>query len=1131
MTPAPNPSEPPERGGPESERRVCSVLFADLVGFTTLSESRDPEEVRELLGRYFDVSRTVIGRYGGVVEKFIGDAVMAVWGTPVAEEGDAERAVRAALDLVEAVADLGSEVHAPELCARAGVVTGEVAVTLGATGQGMVAGDAVNTAARVQSAADPGAVLVDEGTYRLVRSSVSFETTGAHDLKGKAEAVELWRADRVMSGVGGAQRVDGLEAPFVGRDAELRLVKELFHACVERRTPRLLSVTGGAGLGKSRLGWEFEKYIDGLASTVRWHRGRCLSYGEGVAFWALVEMVRQRMDIAEDDLPAVAAEKFESGLVRWVPDREDRDYIAPRLGQLLGIAGHSSGPDLAQDELFAGWRLFFERLAAETPVVLLVEDLQLADTGLLDFFEHLLDWARDVPVFVLTLARPDLETRRAGWGLGRRNSSTIALDALGDGSMEALLDGLVPGMPASAKDTIAAQAEGVPLYAVETVRMLIDRDVVQPVEGVYRLVGSVGELTVPATLQSLLAARLDALDPDSRMLVADAAVLGGTFPRESLVAVSGRPADEVDRLLSELVRAEVLGIWAERLSPQRGQYGFVQTMLRQVAYDTLSRRERKARHLAVARHMQDNIGAGGDELPEVVAAHLLDALRAVPGDLDVPELRVTTAQMLTQAGERAVRAGAPASAARAFTSAAQLYEQAGSAEDEVVGAERLQQAATALEAVNSDQSAILHERAADIYRRHGRIRDAAGADTQRARALRRLGRIDEARAPLQSALSVLEAEPDDLTVRALAEAATLEIFAGGDLKLADRLSAKAFAYAQAHDAGDAVMADLCVVRGLLFVFSSRTVEAAAYLREGIRRGESAQRSDLTARAMLNLADLLAAEDPRAAVTLSRGSVERCLRVGDNFSLSVALYNLAQGLIFLGDWGEAQAVIDSISDNEHLGGDAFVEVIQVMLSALRGDAEHADLRLRAMRDAWVDSDDLQATSARDMCEAALAAAKGDHEQALTHAWTVVSAYGTGRGDPIRWSWSVAADAALALGDLEAAQRAVDWLDALPPGHVEPLLRAERLRITARLLDQRQDPAAADVFERAVGALRQVGSPYHLALGLLDHAGHLAGDNPVAAAPLAEEAGEIARTLGAPWLARRADQLGTVSTLTR
>ena len=251
------------------------MLFGDLVGFTPLSESRDAEEVRELLSRYFEECRVVIGRYGGTVEKFIGDAVMAVWGVPVAHEDDAERAVRAGLELVQVVAAMGEDVGAPGLAMRVGVVTGEVAVTVGATAEGMVAGDAVNTAARVQSAAAPSQVWVDETTRSLSAAAISFSDAGEHALKGKALPVRLWQARDVVAEVGGGQRVDGLEAPLTGRTRELRLFKELFHAAVESGRPRLVVMDGDAGIGKSRLMWELEKYIDGLTADVRWHRGRC----------------------------------------------------------------------------------------------------------------------------------------------------------------------------------------------------------------------------------------------------------------------------------------------------------------------------------------------------------------------------------------------------------------------------------------------------------------------------------------------------------------------------------------------------------------------------------------------------------------------------------------------------------------------------------------------------------------------------------------------------------------------------------------------------------------------------------------------------------------------------------------
>src|SRR2546421_3771488 len=259
LTSAPAASAPVQQtiAAPASERRLVSVLFADLVGFTALSELRDAEEVRELLSRYFDLCRRLIGLYGGVVEKFIGDAVMAVWGTPVATEDDAERAVRAALDVVAAVSALGDEVDAPGLRARAGVLTGETAVNVGAVGEGMVAGDLVNTASRIQSVAEPGSVFVGDATRRATEQVIAYEPAGEHELKGKQERVPLWRAQRIVSARRGEVTSDGLEAPFIGRERELRQLKELFHACSEERKAHLVSITGVAGIGKSRLAWEF----------------------------------------------------------------------------------------------------------------------------------------------------------------------------------------------------------------------------------------------------------------------------------------------------------------------------------------------------------------------------------------------------------------------------------------------------------------------------------------------------------------------------------------------------------------------------------------------------------------------------------------------------------------------------------------------------------------------------------------------------------------------------------------------------------------------------------------------------------------------------------------------------------
>src|SRR5439155_25240288 len=371
-------------------------------------------------------------------------AVMAVWGTPVAREDDPERAVRAALDLVDAVVAMGSEVGAQGLRARAGVLTGEAAVTLGATDQGMVAGDIVNTAARIQSVAPPGGVLVGEDTRRATEEAIAYEDAGVYELKGKSEPIALWRAVRAVAGRRGALRTPGLEAPFVGRDAEFRVVKELFHAAVEQRRPHLVTVVGQAGIGKSRLSVELEKYVDGLASTTAWHRGRCLAYGDGVAYWALAEMVRMRAGIVEGEPPDPARTKLTAALDLYATDPEERPWVEPRVAHLLGLEDRSG---FDREELFAAWRLFFERISDRYPTVMVFEGMQWADAALLDFIDHLMERFPQRPLFVLALARPELAERRPGWGVGKRNFTSTALQPLSARAMRDMLDGLAPGLP------------------------------------------------------------------------------------------------------------------------------------------------------------------------------------------------------------------------------------------------------------------------------------------------------------------------------------------------------------------------------------------------------------------------------------------------------------------------------------------------------------------------------------------------------------------------------------------------------------------------------------------------------------------------------------------------------------
>ncbi len=629
-----------------AERRLVSVLFADLVGFTPFAEERDAEDVRETLSHYFELATEVVGRYGGAIEKFIGDAVMAVWGAPTAREDDAERSVRAALDLVDAVRVLGAGIQA-----RAGVLTGEAAVTLGATNQGMVAGDLVNTAARLQSIAQPGTVLVGEATMRAASAAIAFEEAGDQALKGKASPVPAYRALRVVAQRGGGGRSDLPEPPFVGRDEELRLLKDLIATTGRDRRTRLVSITGPGGIGKSRLAWELEKFIDGISETIYWHRGRSPAYGDGITFWALGEMVRRRAGLAETDDEAVTRERIKATVVQYVPADDDRRWVEPALLTLLGLEPAPAG---GRDVLFAAWRIFFERIAELSTTVMLFEDLQWADSGLLDFIEQLLEWSKNVPLIVVTLARPEIFDRRPDWGKETRNLTRLALEPLSDDAMRLLLDGFVPGLPEAAIRAILAQADGMPLYAVETVRTLVADGRLLRDGDAYRPIGELGELTIPDTLRSLIASRLDALEPVDRSLVADASVLGQSFSVAGLTAVSGQAADLLEPRLRALVRRELFDVEVDPRSPERGLYRFVQSLIREVAYGTLAKRERRTRHLAAARYFE---ALGDDELAGLLASHYVAAHEASAEGGEADAVAIQARLALSAAADRAATLG------------------------------------------------------------------------------------------------------------------------------------------------------------------------------------------------------------------------------------------------------------------------------------------------------------------------------------------------------------------------------------------------------------------------------------------------------------------------------------------
>jgi class 3 adenylate cyclase/tetratricopeptide (TPR) repeat protein len=1072
-----------------------SILFADLVGFTTLAEGRDAEDTRELLSRYFELSRDVIGRYGGTVEKFIGDAVMAVWGAPTAHEDDAERAVRAGLELVDGIKSLG-----PGLAARAAVLTGEAAVTIGATNQGMVAGDLVNTASRLQSVATPGTVLVGEATERAASRAIAFEPAGDQALKGKASPVPAWRAIRVIAERGGRNRSETLEAAFVGRDDELRLVKDLYHATARERRARLVSISGPAGIGKTRLAWEFRKYVDGLVERLWYHEGRSPAYGDGITFWALGEMVRRRADLIETDDEATTRAKVAASLAEHVPDEAERRWIEPALLTLLGV---NAGP-VASEELFAAWRTYFERLAGTRPVVMVFEDFHHADSGLIDFVDHLLEWSRAYPIYVVTLSRPDLLERRPGWGAAKRSFTSIFLEALPTPAMRQLLAGLVPGLPQSAGQAIVARADGVPLYAVETVRMLLSEGRLSLDGGTYRPTGDLSTLAVPETLTALIASRLDALPPAERVLTADAAVLGQSFTLAGLASVSGVEPEDLAARLRALVSREIFTIQADPRSPERGQYVFVQALIREVAYNALAKRDRKARHLAAARFFET---LGTDEVAGGLAGHYLAAYRNSAEGEEADAVAAQARISLTAAAQRAIDLGSNAQALTFLEQAITVTT------DPAETARLLERAGDAASTAGLYDVAESHLRAAiDAYDRLGDRAGVAGATATLGRS-----RIDNYHTP--EAIGILEPavtqfgdlarSPQGVALAGqLARAFYLNDEDARAIELADQVLAVA-----EHDDMRPIVADTLITKGTALTSIGRSVEGLGIIEAGRRMAEANGFGATELRAINNLCYAGAMRDVRPYAALSREGLALSRRLGVRSMIASNLQNIAEFSMRTGEWQDAlDLVLPALTEEWDPGDRLWLQIATAPLRAFRG--EDVSEILAVMAAEVEGQSDIQLLSNYEACLGLAAMAAGDLVAARDHnrrSEGHASAY-----MPILRPRS--ARLALWLGDPAAA---ADDLDVLARSGIHgPVIEADQRTIEAGLAAATGRADGAALLRDVMRVWRELKVPWDEAATGLDMAVLLDPRDPEVRAA-AESSRQIFNRLGATTMLARLD----------
>jgi len=1053
----------PSEAAPISERRVVSVLFADLVGFTTIAEARDAEDVRELLGRYFEMSRDIVARYGGTIEKFIGDAVMAVWGTPVTQEDDAERAVRAALDLVKAVHRLGEEAEVPGLALRAGVLTGEAAVTLGATDQSMVAGDLVNTASRLQSVAPPGWVLVGESTQRASSEAIAYEPAGEHELKGKTAPVTSYRALRVIAKRRGEGRGEQLEAPFVAREAELRLIKDFYHATSREHGVRLVSVLGQAGIGKSRMAWEFLKYIDGLSEVVYWHQGRSPSYGDGITFWALGEMVRMRLHIGESDDEATTRVRLTECLDEFIEAAEERAMIEGALLQLLGV---EERPGRDRDELFAAWRMFFERIAEKGTVVLVFEDLQWADDGLVDFVEEMLAWSRGRSIYIITLARPELLDRRPTWGAGQRAFTSIGLGPLEDAEMAELLGGLVPGLPETAMRTILERAEGIPLYAVETVRMLLNDGRLEREGDVYRPIGDLTDLAVPESLHALIAARMDSLPPEERTILQDAAVLGHSFTLESLAAVAGGPPADIGVALRHLGLRELIVMDVDPRSPERGQYRFVQGLIQEVAYGTLAKRDRRARHLAAARYFES---VGDDEVAGVLAQHYLEAYRAQPDGLEGAAVAAQARVALRGAAQRAAGLGSHRSAYGYWLLALEVV---GSSEEE----HDLQ-----ISAGTSARYAGLLEAAPNHFERAIALATEAGDGGDRRRAIASLGEIyteghqEQGMKLVSEALAEPGLTPDDEGYLELATIYAKFLMRTGEDQRSVDMADKALV-AGASRLDDATILDLLITRGTALASMDRSLEAVAALTGARVLAERLGHTDAFLRASVNLGYAFDPDDPRAAYEISLDGLARARRVGRRHEIRYLLGNACDGAQITGEWDWVlQQVREELQDDLEAPDRIFFGTHEVRIQAARG--QDVSAQLRELHDLAAPFDDRQYISQVDEARVATELALGRLEFVIDQCravlarrdfWPTVAPYG--------------ARAATWLGDAGAISEMIEAWRSARSGRYDSAL-GMTMEAGLAAVEGRHDDARA-AYAAAQRDFRELGVIVPLAMCQLD-----------------------------------------------
>jgi class 3 adenylate cyclase/tetratricopeptide (TPR) repeat protein len=900
----------------QRERKVVTVLFADLVGFTSRAESLDPEDVDAILRPYHDRLRGELEHHGGTVEKFIGDAVMALFGAPSAHEDDPERAVRAALAIRDWAREEG------DLEVRIGITTGEALVSLGArpeAGEGMAAGDVVNSAARLQSAAPVNGILVGERTYRATHHAIDYRELEPVTAKGKQEPLSVWEALQAHARFGVDVPHEARSA-LIGRERELEILRAALGRVRDEASPQLVTLVGVPGIGKSRLLYELSQIVEAEPDLISWRQGRSLSYAEGLSFWALAEIVKAQAGILESDDAAVAEQKLGEMVSDVVSDSGDADWVRRHLEALAGLGGgeNTSGDD-RRSEAFAAWRRLLEALAEQRPLVLVFEDLHWADDGLLDFVDHLVDWASGVPILVVGTARPELLERRPGWGGGKPNATTLSLSVLSPEDTARLLGSVLgrPLLEAGEQAELIERVGGNPLYAEQYAQMLGER-------------GPDEDLPLPESVQGIIGARLDALPAEEKQLLQDAAVIGKVFWPAAVAALRGVDA-EVEKRLHALERKQFLRRDRRSSVAEQTQYAFLHLLLRDVAYAQIPRATRVDRHVRAARWIE-SLGRPEDHA-ETLAHHYLSALElGRAAGHDTAELAPSARAALAEAGDRARRLAAHEAASRFYREALELWPDESRAERADL---LFRLALTMFEGDREGRGELLEQARTELLAVGDRAR-AAELDAVLAQLSWIDGDQDSCFEHLERAQELVHDQPSSpAKARVLSQIARFRALAGDfDADLAR----EALELAEAFDL------DEIRAHALLTIAQFDEPDGRALAEKGLQIALAGNFLPVAIRAYTVLATIADfGGDPREAQRLMLEAAKVAERLG-SASMRWVRGNLVMGWLELGEWDRSAAEADAfLAESEATGPhyhDCYVHLVRAIIRLARGDVDGA-----------------------------------------------------------------------------------------------------------------------------------------------------------------------------------------------